>query len=312
MKKLLFVLPLLVLVACGGEKNEDKETREPVELKSDKEKLSYALGAKQAWDIVNSQDPNVSKLDFEQIAVGFKNGYAEGFDDSPANPCMQTIQNLFGGGTGATFDQSFAKDGSKCIGELTSGMMYMQLSELGQLDKVDKAMLVRGFEDGLQKVDTVMSQANKDKYLTQFNSDMQAVMMAKQQEKLAIYEGKWTEIKAMPGIRQLDKGICLETVKAGSGPSPKLNDDIEASYTLYDFDGNMIESSKNSPMGEKFQANLHLGAGGLIEGWVVGFQSMKKGGQYVLYVPAAAAYGDRPLKFEIELFDFGPAGSIKK
>lgn len=312
MKYLLLVLPLFVLAACGGDDEEKENVKEPVKLESEKDKLSYTLGAKQGRDIANSSDPNVDKFDMDQIAKGFREGFVPGFDGTPANPCIQTLQNLFGANTGATFDESYLKEGCLCMGKLTSGVMYQQLNELGQVDRVNKEILFRGFEDALNKADTVLGDQEKQEILNSFNQEMQALVMQEQQKRALAFESKWEQIKKIPGIKELKNGIYLETLQAGTGGMPGLNSDIRASYILYDFNGKMIQNSKDVTPDGKFTANLSTGPDGVIEGWVIGFQSIRKGGRYKLYIPAAMAYNQEPLMFEVELFDFGPKGSIKK
>ena len=312
MKYLLFVLPLTLLVACGGDDAEAKDAK-PLVLKTDQEKLSYVLGAKQASDIVNPNDPNSKKYKLDLIAKGFKSGFAPGFVNDPSNPCITTVQNLFGGGNGAVLDENYLDEGCRCMGELTAGMMYMQLNELGQAERINKAMLIRGFEDGLKKADTVLTVAEKEKVLVDFNQEMQQLVMAQQQEQASKFDAVWAEIKAKPGIRELENGIYIETLKAGTGPSPKEGQDIQASYILSDFAGNVIQDSRQVTPEGKFEANLNNGGpNGVIQGWVIGFQSVKKGGRYKLYIPKEMAYGDAPLQFEVELFQIGPAGSLKK
>lgn len=304
MKYLAILLSGLLLMSCGEEANDEQEAGKKVELKSADDKLSYTLGAKEAWDILNSRDSNVDKFDHAELLKGFKEGFRPGVADEKAPECMETIQNMYGGAQGVGLDMNYVKPGCNCIGLLTSGMVFQELDFLGMSDRINKELFFRGFEDGLARVDTVLTQEQKTQIMNSFNQEVQAVIMAQ-------VDKRWAEIKAIEGIEELENGIYLETIKAGSGAKPSLNSDIAASYILRDFSGNEIENSSRQPNGQ-FIANLHEGQGGLIKGWVLGFQHMQKGGRYRLYVPAEMAYGDRPLEFEIELFNFGPAGSLKK
>lgn len=303
MKYLVVLLLGLLVVSCGDESKEEN-AGEKVVFKSEDDKLSYTLGSKQAADILNSRDRNVGKFDHKELAKGFEAGYRAGVADDKAEECMETIQNMYGGSQGVSLDMNYVKPGCNCIGVLTSGMVYQELDFLGQAERINKEMLLRGFEDGLARVDTALTQQEKELVLSKFNQEMQVLIGAK-------IQSRWEEVKAIEGIEELENGIYLETLKKGSGGKPSLNSDIAASYILRDFSGNELENSSRQPDGQLI-GNLHQGQGGLIEGWVLGFQAMQKGGKYRLYVPAEMGYGDRPLEFEIELFNFGPAGSLMK
>jgi len=307
MRAWLLLLPFAALVACGGGEDEDtKEGKEKVVLKTEKDKLSYTLGAKQASDILNSRDPNIDKFDKASLVQGFEEGFKPGVVRDQSNPCMMTIQNMYGGAQGAAFDMTYVKEGCRCIGNITAGVVYEELDKLGQINRVDKKLLSRGFEDALFKnVDSVLNQGQREAIMATFNQEMQSIVVAKA-------ETRWGQIRAIPGIQELENGIFLETIKAGTGPTPKAGQDIEASYILSDFDGNIIQNSKDVTPEGKFAAHLEEGPEGVIKGWVIGFQSIKKGGTYRLYIPSAMAYGEMPLQFEVELFNIGPRGSLKK
>jgi len=306
--KHLFILGLLAvgLMACNddSESTETKaEEQKPVELKTDNDKIAYSLGFQRGSSIMSSQNPNRDKFDKKELIAGFGAGFKEiGLDQEQS--CMMSIQNMVGGSQGAPFNDDFAKEGCNCIGLLTAADIYKQFSQFDMIDRIDAEKLKRGFSDGLNGVENSISEEEQDRIFQELNTEMMAV-----QQK--IVDARWAEIKAKPGIKELDKGIYLETITEGTGASPKENDDIEASYVLRLFSGMVKETSERLPDG-RFQANLHTGPDGLIEGWVIGFQAMKEGGKYRLYLPKEMAYGQEPLDFEIEFFKKGPAGTLKK
>lgn len=293
-------------VSCGEDDKkevEKQETQKPAAPSSDMEKISYSIGSQQATPMLSSQNPNKDKFDKRALLEGFKNGFGP-IEESKRQECMMSLQNMMGGGQGMPFNESYAKEGCTSIGILTASDIYANFESFGMLDRLDKAMLIRGFEDGLNGVANPVPQEEQQQLFQKFNTEIMAV-------KEEQYKPRWEEIKAIPGIKELDKGIYMETIKAGTGAKPKFGEDIEASYILKRFDGTIKETSENAP-GGRFQANLHLGAGGLIEGWVIGFQEMRVGGKYRLYVPSEMAYGEEPLDFEIEFFKKGPEGSLVK
>lgn len=310
--KYLFLAALLAtgLVACGDDKEKDEksEVQKPVELKSDKDKISYSIGIQQGSQIMGSQNPNRDKFDKGQLIAGFKAGFTE-VSEQKKSACMMTLQNMMGGGQGMPFNEAYAKEGCNCIGMLTASDIYAQFSKFEMADRIDQEMLNRGFEDGLNGVANKVSEQDQQALFEALNKDFMAadeMRLAKIEEQ---YKSRWDEIKAIPGIKELDNGIYLQTLKQGSGGKPSVGEDIEASYVLKRFDGSIKETSEKLPEG-KFQANLSPGS--LIQGWVIGFQQMQVGGKYRLYVPSAMAYGQEPLDFEIEFFQKGAAGTLFK
>lgn len=298
MRKLVFVLPLFMLLACGND--AEKEGREPVKLTTEDEKLSYAIGADEAANIINSQDPNIDRFDFEAMVKGFREGFKPGFVGDKSNPCVLTIQNMYGGAQGMDFDTTYLEEGCNCIGQFTGGMLYKNLAEVEAISRMKKELIIRGFEDGLHKVDTALTVEQKQEVLTKFAQELQQRSMAKAQLK-------WDEIKKIDGIRELENGVYIETLKEGTGKKPARTDDVEVSYYLTDIMGTFLQNSED--FGEHFKTNL---SSALYPGWVTGLLEMQKGGKYRIYVPAPVADGKQDLIFEMELFKIGPAGSIVK
>ena len=98
--------------------------------------------------------------------------------------------------------------------------------------------------------------------------------------------------------------IQLVTVKAGTGPSPTLEDVVLISYkgTLAK-DGKVFDEQQQvpNPVAE------------FVPGFAKALQKMQRGGKYKVFIPAALAYGEKgagpippnaDLNFEVELLDF--------
>ncbi len=113
MKKLLFLffIPLL-FVSCGDD--AAKEDGEVVDLKTEKDRLSYVLGAMNAKTIVGTPDPNIARLDMELVAKGF----SENLSDSSPDGCEESLKKLFGPNF-QDFNEAYAKEGAECLGRLT-------------------------------------------------------------------------------------------------------------------------------------------------------------------------------------------------
>jgi len=102
----------------------------------------------------------------------------------------------------------------------------------------------------------------------------------------------------------LPGGIVFESLKDGTGQSPKATDTVRVYYRGTFPDGREFDSSRGQPV--VFPLNR------VIRCWTEGVQKMKEGGKAKLICPPATAYGERgagggvippnaTLHFEIEL-----------
>ncbi len=114
------------------------------------------------------------------------------------------------------------------------------------------------------------------------------------------------------------QGLVVETVKAGSGPSPTLGDVVLVNYVGH------LATGKEFDKGEKVAMPVE----GVIPGFSKGLQKMQRGGKYKLVIPAAMAYGpaeqknpstgevvipaNSDLTFDVELLDFKSAAEIEQ
>ena len=98
----------------------------------------------------------------------------------------------------------------------------------------------------------------------------------------------------------------FESLKAGSGDSPKATDTVRVNYRGTFPDGREFDSSYTDGKPAEFPLNR------VIRCWTEGVQLMKPGGKARLTCPPATAYGERgagggvippnaTLNFEIEL-----------
>lgn len=294
MKKimLLLVLPVAILFACG----EEKKTEEVVKLETDKDKLSYAMGAANALSFANDPSGQTQKLDLELVASGF----ASNLNDNDAEACKETLRKLFGPNFDQ-FDSTYIKEGSECIGKLTAAELYRQMKDVDQLSKFDMKKVAIGFRHGIMKTDTLMKQEEKDKYLQEFVAEV----TAQQQAKMAALDAPFLEeAKSRPNTKVIDGGIVIETIKAGTGGSPTMYDDFEAHYILTNPSGDTLESSFDR--GQTLKMNLQ----NVIPGWTMSFPQFKKGGKYRIFIPSDYAYKQGALCFYIEFVNYGKAGTL--
>ncbi|MCX5910402.1 MAG: FKBP-type peptidyl-prolyl cis-trans isomerase, partial [Deltaproteobacteria bacterium] len=111
--------------------------------------------------------------------------------------------------------------------------------------------------------------------------------------------------KTKEGVKTLPSGLQYKVVKAGNGKKPKATDTVVTHYKGTLLDGTEFDSSFKRNQPATFKVN------GVIRGWTEALQLMEEGAKWILYVPAALAYGDRgagqqigpnaTLIFEVEL-----------
>lgn len=102
-------------------------------------------------------------------------------------------------------------------------------------------------------------------------------------------------------------GIRYEVLKSGpiTGAHPRRVDDIVVRYEGRLTNGKLFDSSAGDPSGT---ATFPLGK--LIPGWIAALQLMRPGDEWMIYLPAYMAYGDKgadpippgsDLAFKVEL-----------
>jgi FKBP-type peptidyl-prolyl cis-trans isomerase FkpA len=301
MKKLLYILSAaFVLSACSG---KDEAEKAP-DLNTDKKRISYAMGADHASQLVNSRDKNFDKYNKEKIVEGFGLGLKD--PNAFGEECQKTIEKLIGK-SGQEFNMQYVDESSLCIGKVMGSVFNTGWTEKKSLDKFDMDMVKYGFRAALYKTDTLIDQAQRTQMVQTFIREITDKEMAKvvQMEK-PFFE----EVKKKPGIQALPEGLYLETVRAGKGGKPSPGDDVKVNYALTNIMGDTIESSfEAAAKGQEMPA---FSLNRVIRGWSVGLTHMNKGGAYRLYVPTQMAYGKEPLVFYIELEDYGKPGTLAK
>ncbi|MFC4254546.1 peptidylprolyl isomerase [Altererythrobacter xixiisoli] len=113
----------------------------------------------------------------------------------------------------------------------------------------------------------------------------------------------------------LPRGVTVETLTAGTGPSPTETDVVFVHYVGKLDDGTVFDQSQDLPLPVPgiLPAGTPMQLGQMIPGFKEALLKMQKGGKYIAYLPADKAYGDQQqgpippnsdLTFEIELVDF--------
>lgn len=300
MKKLFLLILPLVFMGCGDKSAE--ATEEIVELKTEKDRLSYVLGAMNAKTIVGTDDPNIARLDMEEVSLGFNDNLSS---NKPAD-CENTLKKLFGPNF-QDFDSTYAKAGANCLGRLTGYAFFNDITKMGGMDQVDMKIAKIGFRHGLLKKDTLIAETDKQAMIQDFIKGLNVKNGNKMMAKA----------KQIPGAQVFENGIVMQVISEGKGGSPSATDDVKVEYILTSAMGDTVQSSYAMKLqgGSKDPVALKLN-GGVIPGWTYIVPKMKKGGKYRVYIPWELAYGEEmgreSLCFVIELIDYAKEGSFVK
>jgi len=174
---------------------------------------------------------------------------------------------------------------------------------------IDPDLVARGIKDGVSGGKLLMSDQEIKETMTAFQKEMRAKqeVALKQAGEKNKREGEafLAENKIKEGVKTLPSGLQYKVIKAGSGKKPKATDTVVTHYKGTLLDGTEFDSSYKRNQPATFKVN------GVIRGWTEALQLMEEGAQWVLYVPAALAYGERgagpqigpnaTLIFEVEL-----------
>jgi len=303
----LIIVSSLLFFSCGDKKDNIKISKDinskPIELKNQKEKISYILGAINAQTLSNSGEASFKQLDKELLIKGFN----ENLNGNSTEECLQTLQKLFGA-TYQDFNKQYIKEGSLCMGRMTGYAFYFDIEKLGGLNDIDLQFVKRGFEDGIYKRDTLKF---KEKEIREETQNFIVKLNEKNGEKML------SKAKKIKGVEIFENGIIMETLRPGKGTQPAKSDDVKVHYILTSALGDTVQNSytMKNKLGKIEAVPLQL-SGGVIPGWSYVLPKMKKGGLYRVYIPWNLAYGEQQgresLCFIIELIDHAKTGSFVK
>ena len=176
--------------------------------------------------------------------------------------------------------------------------------------KLDSERLMQGLRDSL---DGKKPEVNEDAFKAAMIKLQQEAMAAQmnvdkeQGEKNgAAGEAFRAENAKKPGVTTTASGLQMQTVKEGTGDSPKPTDKVRVHYTGTLVDGTKFDSSVDRGKPAEFEV------GGVIKGWTEALQLMKTGGKAHLVIPPAIGYGpegngpippNATLIFDVELLE---------
>lgn len=115
----------------------------------------------------------------------------------------------------------------------------------------------------------------------------------------------------------MPKGVTVDTLIAGEGPTPTVEDVVFVKYVGKLADGTVFDQSQELPLPVEgiFPEGNPLPLDSMVPGFRDGALQMQKGGKYELFIPSEQGYGATPppgapippnadLTFEVEMVDF--------
>lgn len=177
--------------------------------------------------------------------------------------------------------------------------------------KIDSETFMRGMQDAFANKKSLLSQAESNQVMMNFQASMRAKAQEEQDKQSAanIQAGKdfFAQYKKKDGTTTLDSGIVYRVIKKGNGIKPTVNDTVVAHYTGKLVDGQVFDSSVQR--GEPATFPLK----NVIKGWQEIVPMMPVGAKWEVVIPPQLAYGERgpggligpnaTLVFEVELIE---------
>lgn len=178
---------------------------------------------------------------------------------------------------------------------------------------VDVDLLARGVKDAVAGGEALLSPEEVQETLVALQKDLrekgqERIRQAAEKNKRdgeAFLAGN----KKKEGVISLPSGLQYKVLGAGTGPSPKGTDTVEANYRGTLIDGTEFDSSYKRGQAAVFPVD------GVIAGWTEALQLMKVGDKWQLFIPPELAYGERgagpiepnsTLIFDVELVSIRP------
>jgi FKBP-type peptidyl-prolyl cis-trans isomerase len=156
---------------------------------------------------------------------------------------------------------------------------------------LDMETFTRGIKDAIADSTPLLTEAQIQETMRQFQQEM----MNKQSEKANTMgnenktagETFLAENAQKEGVVTLPSGLQYKIIKQGTGPKPKLTDEVTTHYRGTLIDGTEFDSSYKRGEPTSFPVN------GVIAGWTEALQLMPLGSKWQLFVPSNLAYGTR-------------------
>lgn len=178
-----------------------------------------------------------------------------------------------------------------------------------QVPDVDAASMAHGLKDALQGTTPALPEPEIQQRAQAVKQESARRIPERNRKDGEAFLAK---NKSAKGVQTTASGLQYKVLHMGKGNKPKAEDSVTVNYRGTLIDGTEFDSSykRNQP------ASFPLR--GVIPGWTEALQLMPVGSKWMLYLPAALAYGERgagqligpnsALIFEVELLSIGSSG----
>ena len=170
-----------------------------------------------------------------------------------------------------------------------------------------QADLIAGIMDALAGKEPAVAAPEIQAAMKSLQQKLQAKAAAAGKDNLAKSNKFLEENKKKQGVQTTASGLQYEVITAGTGASPKLENEVSVHYEGKLINGKIFDSSIKRGEPATF------GVGQVIPGWTEALQRMKVGDKWRLFIPPNIAYGERgaggdigpneALVFEVELLE---------
>lgn len=270
---LLIIASATVTTATAGKKDKKKKGNkvtalQPVQLNSDIDSLSYALGM--------SQSQGLKKYLANQLKVDttFIDAFCEGLIEVANQPIT---------------DEESARYAGHSIGlQVVKSMIPTMETEIKAADEsmaINRNAFLSAFLGGVKGEPTLMAKDNAEIYSRNKMSELRkaAEMRVKKEGEDFLAENAKKD-----GVVVLPSGLQYKVLKQGTGAVAKEDDKVRVIYEGRLIDGTVFDgSAKHDDNGVVFQPRQ------VIKGWTEALTMMPVGSKWQLYIPQELAYGQR-------------------
>ena len=157
---------------------------------------------------------------------------------------------------------------------------------LGSFQLSDRQLrsVLAGISDGVHHPDAAKA---AQAYIPQLQALERANAQAVAEAQARKGEAYIDKVAALPNAHRTASGLVFVPEQPGSGPTPKIGDQVKVEYTGRLTDGTVFDSSSEHGGSAVFPL------GRVIPCWDEGMQLLKVGGSARIVCPAKLAYGDR-------------------
>lgn len=241
-------------------------TAEPVQLVSDVDSLSYAVGLVNGGDLLQF-------LSGQGVDTTYVNDIKRGFlDAAKINPDSPEAAYFFGAHLFLDFSNRINKG-------IFAG---------DEVHHVSNNHLLAGVFDGVDHNYSKMSVDGIKPKIDEMAGRMHQKIMTEKYGK-NIREGKeFLENNAKnPEVKVLPSGLQYKVLREGTGPVATKSDQVTVHYEGRLLDGTVFDSSYERGEPTKFRPTQ------VIKGWTEALTMMPEGSMWELYIPENLAYGER-------------------